>query len=62
MASSQPARPVPLDHAVVLAAVKDKPSVAAEEAAILDRRSTRRPLSSVAGTKEGLRWGPNQRR
>jgi hypothetical protein len=36
----------------VLAAVKDKPSVAAEGAAILDRRSTRTALD-VCGRDEG---------
>jgi hypothetical protein len=42
-ASAQPAlEPGAPKHADVLTAVKNKPSVAAEEAAILDRRSARR--------------------
>jgi hypothetical protein len=44
--------PAPIKCAAVLAAVKDKPSVAAEGAAILDRRSTRTALD-VRGRDEG---------
>src|ERR1700726_3029461 len=51
--------PVPIKCAAVLAAVKDKPSVAAEGAAILDCRSTRTALD-VCGRDEGRggsTWG-----
>ena len=43
---------MPIEFAAVLAAVKDKPSVAAEGAAILDCRSTRTALD-VCGRDEG---------
>jgi hypothetical protein len=43
--------------AIVLGAVKDKPSVAAEGAAILDRPCARWRHRSVAGTEERLRRG-----
>ena len=42
-------------HAVVLGAVKDKPS-RARQWRVLDRRCARRREARVAGTEEWLRW------
>lgn len=45
------------ERAVVLVTVKAKPSVAAEDAASLDRHCARRRKGAAAGTEEGLRRG-----
>jgi hypothetical protein len=45
----------------VLAAVKDKPAVAAENAATLDRRCARRRESNAVGAEECSQRGSNKR-
>jgi len=47
--------------ASVLAAVKDKPAVAAEDAAILDHRCARRRERNAVGAEECSRRGSNKR-
>jgi hypothetical protein len=46
----------------VLAAVKAEPSVAAEDAASLDRHCARRRVDEAAGTKEGAPQGAEPRK
>lgn len=55
-------RPGSRQRAVVLVAVKAEPSVAAEEAASLDRHCARRLLDEAAGTKEGAPQGAEPRK
>ena len=55
-------RPGSRQRAVVLVAVKAEPSVAAEEAASLDRHCARRRLDEAAGTKEGAPQGAEPRK
>ena len=49
------------ESASVLAAVKDKPAVAAEDAAILDRRCARRRERNAVGAEECSRRGSNKK-
>jgi len=49
------------ESASVLAAVKDKPAVAAEDAAILDHRCARRRERNAVGAEECSRRGSNKR-
>jgi hypothetical protein len=51
----------PGESASVLAAVKDKPAVAAENAATLDRRCARRRESNAVGAEECSQRGSNKR-
>ena len=55
-------RPGSRQRAVVLVAFKAKPSVAAEEAASLDRHCARRRVDEAAGTKEGAPQGAEPRK